>query len=115
MTRRAISVCILLLTSASPALSAEQCFVVHGRLEQSNGVPGIRLWRVGTKRVLGVLDCKGKDESPFAIPPAIKKLAGEYVSVPVLGDYSVCPLTKQRPGRMQMVCIKSATHIALAK
>jgi hypothetical protein len=111
-----LTILIYLLSSidVSATVLADRCFVVHGRLEQSNGVPSFRIWRVGTKRVLGVFDCKGRDESPLAIPPYVKKLAGEYVSNPVFGDFEVCPLTKEHRGWMQMVCIESATHLVLA-
>jgi hypothetical protein len=106
-------VAIALTIGVMPAFSADACFMVHGRLNQSNGVPSFRLWPTGAKRILGVLDCKGKDESPNAIPAAVKKLAGPYVSVPVFGDYKVCPLTKERAGQMRMVCIETATNLSV--
>lgn len=38
----------------NPALVAS-CFTLHGRLFVGNGAPSMRIWRVGTKRILGVL------------------------------------------------------------
>ncbi len=32
------------------------CFTVHGRLSAWNGAPTMRIWRIGTKRILGVHD-----------------------------------------------------------
>ena len=32
-----------------------ECFEFHGRMFVSNGTPGVRIWPVGTKRLLGVL------------------------------------------------------------
>ena|SRR5580693_2083515 len=87
------------------------CFTVHGKLVQSNGDPSLRIWRVGTKRILGILDCKGRDESSLALPKAVSRIAGEHAATSTFGDYTVCPLTKPRTGWMQMVCIKSATHL----
>jgi hypothetical protein len=31
-----------------------KCFVVHGRLSFYNGAPSARIWKIGTKRILGV-------------------------------------------------------------
>jgi|1186.fasta_scaffold1208519_2 hypothetical protein len=106
---------LALLAGANPAASADGGFTIHGRLEQSNGAPSFRIWRAGTKRILGVLDCAGRDESPRAIPLNVQKVAGRYVSVPVFGDFTVCPLTGERRGWMQMVCIKRADHLRAEK
>lgn len=29
----------------------------------------------------------------------------------LFGDFKVCPLTEQRPGMMQFVCVESAEHL----
>ena len=105
----------LFAVDASPCLESKllvgACFTVHGRLTQSNGAPSFRIWRVGTNRILGVVDGDGKDESDNAIPLNVQKVGGRYVDIPVFGDYVVCPLTSERPGWMQMVCIQSATNL----
>jgi hypothetical protein len=77
----------------------DACFTVHGRLRAGNGTPTLRIWRVGTKRILGVHD--------DIIP---ENLAVGW-DVEAYGDYLVCPFTKQRPGEMQMVCVESAQHV----
>src|SRR5882672_5703665 len=33
---------------------AGKCFAVRGRLSVYNGAPAVRLWRIGTRRLLGV-------------------------------------------------------------
>jgi hypothetical protein len=32
----------------------------------------------------------------------------------MFADFVVCPLTKEKPGAMQMVCVESATHLVLS-
>jgi hypothetical protein len=102
-------------TADTRATFAGECFAIRGRLEQSNGSPSFRLWKVGTKRVFGVIGCNGKDEDDLSIPDNVKKIGGQYVSTSVFGDYEVCPFTKERQGWMQMVCIKSAAHLSAEK
>jgi len=88
-----------------------ECFTVRGKLFQSNGNPSLRLRKIGTKRIFGVFDCNYHDESDQALPEDVKKLVGSNVANSVLGEFEVCPLTKRRPGWMQMVCIKNASHL----
>lgn len=33
----------------------------------------------------------------------------------VFADFVACPLTKENPGEMQMVCVESATHIVVIR
>lgn len=114
-TRFMIVTCLLavLATQAGAAETAYAgpCFSVRGRLGLANGNPGFRIWRIGTKRILGVLDCQGRDESTAAIPAPVKTLTGPTFSRRVYGTFRVCPLTKARPGWMQMVCIKGASGL----
>lgn len=87
------------------------CFTVHGRLRSYNGNPAIRIWRIGTNRILGVLDTLSKnDESPW-LPGNAQLHGGDYSLV---GDFEVCPLTVERKGWMQMVCVDSATDVRRA-
>jgi hypothetical protein len=119
MDKAMVAACILASLSmqadAAEPHFAGSCFSVHGRLEQANGVPSLRIWRIGTKRILGVFDCAGRDESPDAIPHSVKALVGPYVSGPVYGDFLVCPFTSERAGWMQMVCIAKASHLVALK
>jgi hypothetical protein len=78
------------------------CFTVHGRLSVWNGSPGLRIWRVGTSRILGV-----QDDDP--LPENLSKQMNWGVEA--WGDFEVCPFTKERPGVMQMVCVESAEHV----
>ena len=80
------------------------CFSVHGRLSAYNGNPSLRIWPIGTHRLLGVLN----DEAPLSIPENIRNLAG--FDRDIYGDFLVCPFTKTKPGTMQFVCIEAASN-----
>jgi hypothetical protein len=83
----------------------DKCFTIHGRIQYGNGTPGLRIWRVGTDRMLGVFD----PESEIIPDNLSEKLTGYEVAV--FGDFEVCPFTKRRQGEMQMVCVESASHL----
>jgi len=86
------------------------CFTVHGRLAVYNGIP-IRIWMVGTRRMLGVKDATG---GGVTVRPEIQRLLsqGDPMETAVFGDYEVCPLSKPHPGWMQFVCVESAAHLS---
>ena len=84
----------------------DACFTVHGRLSAWNGSPTMRIWRAGTKRILG-------DHDDWPLPEELAEHMGWDVEA--WGDFEVCPFTKERPGAMQMVCIESASHVVYKK
>ena len=88
------------------------CFSVRGRLSLYNGAPTIRLWRSGTKRMLGV---SGSYAQPgySSVPLEIERLLDWETEV--WGDFKVCPLTRQRPREMQMICIESGKNLTTRK
>lgn len=103
-------------THASNAKIAGRCFWMHGRLAYGNGTPDARIWRVGTKRMFGVFSASGEEEEEGVAPPAVERLIQSAPSdTDVFGDYDVCPLTRARPGWMQMVFIKRATHLVAVR
>lgn len=77
------------------------CFTIHGRLSAYNGTPTMRIWRIGTDRMLGVHD---------DIMPERLTLKMDW-GVQAFGDYEVCPFKKQREGEMQIVCIENAKKV----
>ena len=90
---------------------AGKCFKVHGRLSVYNGTPSIRLWPIGTKRLLGIIDPTDPSNAPgpTVLPVEIKnKLDWDK---DVLGEFLVCPLTHQQPSKMQTVCIESGKNL----
>jgi len=81
------------------------CFQVHGRIFAANGAPGLRVWPVGTKRILGVA---GESEGfPNCLLPHIG------FSKRVYADLIACPFTADKPARMRMVCIESAWNMVV--
>ncbi|MCA1634467.1 MAG: hypothetical protein LC802_12425 [Acidobacteria bacterium] len=96
---------------AQPSLVGK-CFTVRGRLSLYNGAPTIRLWRAGTRRMLGVSGSYSQD-GYSSIPEELeKKLDWENE---VWGDFLVCPFTRQRPKEMQMICIEDGKNIVVRK
>ena len=78
------------------------CFTLRGKLTAWNGSPTLRIWRVGTKRILGV-----NDDEPL---PADLQSHMNW-DVEAWGDFTVCPFTRERPGVMQIVCIESSKQV----
>ena len=91
------------------------CFNVRGRLSVYNGTPSIRLWPVGSKRLLGVLDPENisGEPGPSILPASIREQLDWDKEI--FGDYLVCPLTRSKPGRMQTVCIESGKNLTVRK
>ena len=85
------------------------CYAVHGRLSSGADTVELRLWPVGTRRMLGVSDGPNIDDANHPIFPTNMSFpnAGE----PLYGDFEVCPFSPQRKGEMQFVCIESAKHL----
>jgi hypothetical protein len=111
---------LLLLVSASllgddsvnPACKTDKrvvaaCFKVYGRLSNWNGNPTRRIWIIGTKRVLGIRE-------DTELPRALTSREADFDNVET-GDFEVCPLTRERKGWMQIVCVASASHVKFSK
>lgn len=76
------------------------CFKIRGRASLWSGNPTLRIWRIGTNRILGA-----REGSP--IPQELKD-GFDSIWNEVYGDFMVCPFTQSKPGRMQIVCVESA-------
>jgi hypothetical protein len=116
--------CAIVVTGSSPATADDKpcskhpqlvgsCFTVRGRLSVYNGAPALRIWRIGTKRILGV------SEQRFAVPGyrnVPENIRGEIDQDKALfGDYLVCPFTKPKENEMQIVCIEKVTNLVVKK
>ena len=90
-----------------------QCFQVHGRAFVSNGTPDLRIWRIGTKRILGVTASATADDAEEGIAPEnlLRALGSDKHFV--FGDFDVCPFTTERDGHMQMVCVERAEDLVI--
>lgn len=116
---RLISLCVgalgWTLVSAHPipcnlkSAVAGSCFTVHGRLRLYDGTPSIRIWRIGTHRLLAVTEGRGfNNENPGLPPPLDVGLDWDTVYI---GDYRVCPLEPDKPGTMRIVCVQAVAHV----
>jgi hypothetical protein len=126
-TRIATSLLLIVcgsVSAASPPPAADKscrehpqligkCFKVRGRLSTYNGNPAVRLWQIGTRRVLGVSDQRFSLPGYRNIPEDLaKQLDGQNN---IYGDFLVCPFTRPRPREMQLMCIESAQNIMVKK
>ena len=90
-----------------------QCFQIRGRAFASNGTPDLRIWRIGTKRILGVTASATADDEEDPIAP--RNLLGALGATEhfVFGDFEVCPFTTEREGEMQIVCVERADNLVI--
>ena len=90
-----------------------RCFSVHGRLSVYNGTPSVRLWPIGSKQLLGVLDPNDVSSAPGpTVLPDDIKLKLDW-NKDVFGEFFVCPLSRRQPGRMQTICLESGKHLTV--
>lgn len=114
----------------TPAI-AHSCYWTRGRLRFGNGTPALRLWKIGTHRILGIYSGpssynptaqdpdKGDDENP-QLPENVERVfarsrAAKGYTDPIFGDFEVCPLEPERPHVMQAACIASAKDLVTYK
>ena len=99
-------------------VNADSCYWTHGRLTYGNGTPALRLWKIGTNRLLGIYsgpsvstrgDDNGDNEHP-QLPSNDSKQLNPGKSI-IYADFEVCPLQPERPGVMQAACIEAAKNI----
>jgi hypothetical protein len=87
------------------------CYPVHGRLSMGADSVRLRLWPVGTKRMLGVTAGPRIDDADDPIRPRSLKFSS--LDDDIYGDFEVCPFTPERKGAMQLVCIESVSHVVV--
>ena len=103
----------------NPAQFSGRCYWTRGRLRAYNGPPAIRLWRIGTKQVLGI--SSGPDANSFdpldnehpRMPPEVTYEFKPPFAADLFGDFEVCPLEPYKPGSMQSACIAEAKNLAV--
>src|SRR5215203_2412366 len=90
-----------------------RCFTVYGRLSIYNGSPSLRIWKLGTRRMLGVSDQRFAVAGYRNVPVDIQGQINHDVAI--FGDFLVCPFTRPKPREMQLVCIEAATNLVIRK
>jgi hypothetical protein len=86
-----------------------ESFVVHGALRLANGAPSVRLWRIGTKRILGISEGRFYLEGYCNLPKWIEARLDWHTQL--VGDFVVYPFTKDKAGVMRLVCIDTAYNL----
>ena len=95
--------------------NATSCYWTRGRLGYSNGTPAYRIWKIGTKRLVGIysgpsVDRRGSDNEDPELPASVKRVF-DPPNNRVFADFEICPLEPERPGHMQAACIESAKNV----
>jgi hypothetical protein len=85
------------------------CFTVYGRLSVYNGAPTLRIWKIGTRRMLGVSEQRFQEAGYVNVPEDIRTKVN--FDTDLTGNFVVCPFTRQRTGEMQMVCVESGKNL----
>jgi hypothetical protein len=101
----ALNISLQAAAADTPATKTWPCYW-RGRIWTAQGTPSIRVWPVGTRRILGivnpnpgVIDYEGAD----AIPDSVSDVLTEDVAV--YGNYHICPIAPERRGWMRFVFI----------
>lgn len=93
--------------------NASSCYWTHGRLTYGNGTPAVRLWKIGTHRVLGIYSGPSVDRrhSMDNEGPALPANLAMPFGSAIFADFEVCPLEAEKRGAMQAACIETAKNI----
>jgi hypothetical protein len=98
--------------------NASSCYWTHGRIAIGAGTPAYRLWKVGTKRMLGIYSGPSVYHGQLSIdnenpefPANVEKIWDPRVYSPLYGDFEVCPLAPERAGFMRPACVESAKNL----
>jgi hypothetical protein len=98
------------------AALAASCYWVHGRLSVANGNPTIRLWKIGTHHMYGILSGPGSldrnpgDSEDPELPTNVQR-AFKTLYTWIYGDFEICPLEPEHKGEMQDACVESAKNL----
>jgi hypothetical protein len=84
----------------------ESCVTRRGRLSSQNGI-ALRIWVIGTKRTVGVSDT----EVPAFVGKYLEMTSDDHSQV--YGDFEICPLEPDAPGRMRLVCVRGASRLVV--
>lgn len=99
--------------------NAGSCYWTHGRLSYYNGTPAVRVWKIGTNRLLGIysglsVDRRSLDNENPELPANVAKSFNPAKNR-IFGDFEVCPLEPERKGAMQAVCVEAAKNVVVSE
>ena len=102
--------------------NATSCRWTHGRLQEYEGTPAYRLWKIGTHHLFGIYSGPSAWRgNPLVLDnehPELPANLGALIHsgpVQVFGDFELCPLEPERSGFMQAACIDSAKNLFVQK
>ena len=96
-----------------PQLSGP-CYQIRGRLSVYNGAPALRIWPIGSNRLLGISAARFFLPNYENIPADVLAQLATADSQ-MFADFVVCPFTQDLPGVMRLVCVDSAENILIRK
>jgi hypothetical protein len=92
---------------------AGACFTLRGRMRLANGTPTVRIWPVGTRRLLLVSEGRFVVDGYSNLPEEIsRRLSWDS---DLFADFEVCPFTRPEPGVARLVCVESAKNVSMRK
>lgn len=99
--------------------NASECYWTRGRIALYNGNPSFRMWKIGTKRLLGIFsgpsvshDRLSPDQEHPEFPANVDKIWSSRLG-DLYGDFEVCPLAPEHPRAMRPVYVESARNLFL--
>lgn len=117
--------------------NASSCYWTHGRLDFYTVYPPLRIWKIGSRRILAVYSgpsaFPARDTSHLYLPELPSNLArlyrdranwdepepllDDYVrnARSIVADFEVCPLAEEKPRKMRPVCVEEVRKVALDK
>ena len=100
-------------TCATDQRLSGPCFKVRGRLSLWNGAPSVRIWVVGTKRILGVSEGRFTPDH-YALLPAPLPQTLDW-ETDYFGSYAVCPFEPDTRGTMRLVCVAGVEGLSIRR
>jgi hypothetical protein len=92
---------------ANPQVSGA-CFVIRGRASAFEGSPSIRIWPIGSNRLLGISEGRYNDKQHSNAPADLEQaLSAGPNATYVYGSFEVCPFEPDVLGLMRLVCVET--------
>ncbi len=93
-----------------------ESFEIHGRLQCYSGNPSLRIWIIGSNRVLGVKQVDENDPEKPAIPQRLFDIFNDgrgWFSKIMYGDFTIEPLRNDIKGAMRPVKVLSVRNLVV--
>ncbi len=91
-----------------PAQPIEPCLRRHGRLSSQNGI-SLKIWLVGTRQMVALEN--NIEDLPEVFQKYLDMTSADHSYI--FGDFDICPVDADTPGRLTRVCVADATKIVV--